>query len=376
MAGGKDSQEKTEEATPKRLREARKKGQVAKSRDLTTVFVMIIVFITIAFSLGFMASEIKELMYFCFDLLNKDNLTGHDMMQAGKTAVIVLGKVLAPIFIAGVASALFISFLQVGAIFSTEPLKPKIEKLNPVEGFKNMFKIVTFIELIKNVLKLSIVIFLAYYTVNEYLKEILLSSKINVIDTVQITGEIVYTFFIRIMVVFFIIALIDMSVQRWNFLKNMRMSKDEVKREYKQDEGDPQIKGERRRLHREMVFGDVRNNVKKSDAVVSNPTHVAVAIKYDREEMAAPEIMMKGQKQFAELMLQIAREENIPIVRNIPLAWSLLQLEIGEAIPEDLYEPVAEVLSFVYELKDQDQTTNDQQKSDEPPPPSSTFNPF
>jgi flagellar biosynthetic protein FlhB len=143
-----------------------------------------------------------------------------------------------------------------------------------------------------------------------------------------------------------------MGVQRWNFMKNMRMSKDEVKREYKQDEGDPHIKQERRRLHREMVFGDVKKNVKKADAVVSNPVHVAVAIQYDRAEMGAPEVLAKGQRKYAEMILQIAREENIPVVRNIPLAWALLQVEEGDAIPEDLYEPVAEVLSFVYDLRE------------------------
>jgi len=233
-------------------------------------------------------------------------------------------------------------------------LKPKIEKLNPIEGFKNMFKIVTFIELLKNIVKMTLVIYLAYHTVKEYIQSILLSSKVTIVEAAQMTGTVVATFFIKVAIVFIIVALIDMGVQRWNYLKRHKMSKDEVKREYKQDEGDPQIKGERRRLHREMVFGDARQNVKNADAVVSNPIHVAVAIMYDREEMGAPEILIKGQRRYAEMILQIAREENVPIIRNIPLAWSLLQVEEGDPIPEDLYEPVAEVLSLVYEMQEKE----------------------
>ena len=353
MASGQDSQEKTEDATPKRLRDARKKGQVAKSRDLTTVFVMIIVFMTISIYAHSITSDLKELMHRTFTLIEKSSLTGSDLMTLGKMSLMTLIKVLAPILTAGLVSGTLIAFLQVGPMFTTEPLTPKMEKLNPIEGIKNMFKVVTFIELIKNILKLSLVMYLAYHTINHYLQEILLSSKVGLIDSVMITGKIIYSFFIKVALVFMVIALIDMAVQRWNFMKNMRMSKDEVKREYKQDEGDPHIKAERRRLHREMVFGDVKSNVKKSDAVVSNPTHVAVAVRYDRSEMAAPEITIKGQDQFAELILEAAREENIPIIRNIPLAWSLLKVEEGLPIPEDLYESVAEVLCFVYEMKEQ-----------------------
>ena len=367
MAQGKDSQDKTENATPKRLRDARKKGQVAKSRDLTTVVVMIVVFIAIAFSAPMMGQEFEALMRHTFTIFENGSPSANDMMTAGKMALVVMAKVLAPPFVAGFASALLIGFLQVGPVFSGEPLTPKMEKLNPVEGFKNMFKVVTFVELIKNILKVSLVLYLAYLTISQFLQEILLSSQVDIVTSISMTGEIIYSFFVKVAIVFLVIALIDMYVQRWNYLKNMRMSKDEVRREYKQEEGDPQIKGERRRLHREMVFGGIRQNVKKADAVVSNPIHVAVAIKYDRETMAAPEVLLKGQRKFAESMLQIAREEHIPIVRNIPLAWSLLQIEEGEAIPEDLYEAIAEVLCYVYEKKQAEEKKQITQEKTTPP---------
>ncbi len=347
------SQEKTENATPKRLREARKKGDVAKSKDLSTVFVLICVFAAIAFTASHISSSIKEFMTHCYGLVSKEQINLKDVSEALTMLLWTWLKVVGPVLAAGFCGALLIGLVQVGGVFSTEPLKPKPEKLNPVEGFKNMFKVVTFIELLKNIVKLSMVIYLAYQTVKSYIQEILLASKVTIIEAVQMTGQVVYSFFLKIAAVFIVVALIDMAVQKWNYQKRHKMSKDEVKREYKQDEGDPQIKGERRRLHREMVFGDVKQGVKKADAVVSNPIHVAVAVAYDREEMAAPEVIVKGQRSFAELILQIAREENIPIIRNIPLAWSLLQVDEGDAIPEDLYEPIAEVLSLVYEMKEE-----------------------
>lgn len=379
MANQDSSQEKTEDATPKKLREARKKGQVSKSKDLSTVAVMVVVFAVIAFMTGTITSELKMAMAAIFEKVGQGTFDGSDMMDAGRLAFFSFAKVMIPILFAGVATAIVVGFLQVGAVFSTEVLTPKLEKLNPIEGFKNMFKMVTFIELLKNIAKLTLVVYLAYKTINNYMQEILLSPQVSVVESVTMTGDIVYSFFVKVAILFLIIALIDMGVQRWNFMKNMRMSKDEVKREYKQDEGDPHIKQERRRLHREMVFGDVKKNVKKADAVVSNPIHVAVAIQYDRAEMGAPEVLAKGQRKYAEMILEIARSENIPVVRNIPLAWALLQVEEGDAIPEDLYEPVAEVLSFVYDLRERAasyQQESAQPVQEEKKPGPTNFNPL
>ena len=290
------SQEKTEDATPKKLREARNKGQVAKSRDLTTVFVMVVVFFVFAISLKHMSFHLKQLMEEVFTAVGEGQIQEYRLWELSKLSLFALAQVLWPILLAGFLSAILIGMGQVGAIFTTEPLMPKLEKLNPIEGLKNMFKMVTFIELIKNIAKLFLVLYLAYSTVKVFTQEILLSSQITLAQSVALTGEMIYLFLIKVAVVFFVIALIDIYVQRWNYLKNLRMTKDEIKREYKQDEGDPQIKSERRRIHRDMVFGDVKNSVKKSNAVVSNPVHVAVAIRYSRDEMAAPEIMAKGHK--------------------------------------------------------------------------------
>ena len=369
--GEQGSQEKTEDATPKRIREARNKGNVPKSRDLNTVFVLIVVVATLGLGIHLFYVEMRESMIFCLKLIEKDPLTLPDMHAAGKVLLISFAKMLTPVLLAGMISGTFVSYMQVGSIFATDPITPNFEKLNPIEGLKNMFKIVTLIELIKNMAKLSVVFFIAYKLIQEYKEDILLSMSINPIDAAALTGDILYQFFMKVCVIFLVIAAVDFGIQRWNFMKNMRMSKQEIKQEYKQDEGDPHVKGERRRMHREMAMGDAKKNVKRADAVVTNPTHVAVAILYDRNEMAAPEVLVKGQRNFAELIIQIAKEENVPIIRNIPLAWSLLQIDEGDAIPNDLFDPVAEVLCMVYEMKE----NRAAQKTPSPKKPQS-FNPL
>ena len=151
---------------------------------------------------------------------------------------------------------------------------------------------------------------------------------------------------------FIALAILDIMVQRWQYKKQLRMSKEEVKREYKQDEGDPLIKSMRRQLHQELAMGDVKKQVAASDVVVTNPTHLAIAIKYDEKEMMAPQIMAKGQRLFAEKIREIAETENIPIIQNVPLGWSLIELEIGAEIPEELYQAMAEVLIVIYRMRE------------------------
>lgn len=345
------SGEKTEEATPKKLREAREKGQVPKSRDLVTIFVMIAFFGTLIGSIPFMGTELKRLMSHAFELIANPALKWSDVLNLGKACLYTLAKVCAPALIAGFVVAGLIGFLQVGAIFTLEPLKPQGKKLNPIEGVKNMFKATTFIELVKNVIKLTLIFFIAYQVVKNSLPDILQTGRLSLSDSAQIAGGIIFKIVLRILILFVGIAIADFLIQRWQFMKQMRMTKDEVRREYKQDEGDPHIKSHRKALHREFAFSDVQQQVKTADAVVTNPTHVAVAIKYDKSEMNAPEIVAKGQRKFAEMIKEIAEKEGVPIMRNVPLAWSLVEFEIGDEVPEELYTAVAEILSVVYRMK-------------------------
>src|SRR5262249_16175511 len=220
----------------------------------------------------------------------------------------------------------------------------------------------TVIELAKNIAKITIIFYLAYSTVKDKVYTLLQTSTIPIENSARISGDSLFHFILKVLLAFLAISSIDFMLQKKNFMKQMRMTKDEVKREYKQDEGDRHIKGHRKALHREFAFSDAKQAVKQSDVVVTNPNHVAVCLKYDREAMAAPEITVKGQQAFAEMIKEVAEENGIPIMRNIPLAWALFELEEGVEIPENLYNAVAEVLAYVFRMQQMKNQTPAQSK--------------
>ncbi|MBN1283466.1 MAG: EscU/YscU/HrcU family type III secretion system export apparatus switch protein [Proteobacteria bacterium] len=347
------SQEKTEEATPKRLRDARKKGQVARSRDLNTIVILIAAFALILFMRGFIGEELKSLLQSNIDIVGRKDITFELMALEGQRNFMTLVRILGPFLAAITFIAVAVGFLQTGAIFSTEPMKPQMKRMNAVQNLKNMFKVKTLIELVKNVAKITLIFFLAYLVIADSLREVVSTVGAEPDASAKLAGSLVVSFLIKVFVVFIIIAFIDFAVQRWEYRKQLRMSKDEVKREYKQDEGDPLIKSMRRHLHQELAMGDTRQAVKSADAVITNPTELAVAVKYDDREMVAPQVMAKGQRLFAQSIREMAEEFGIPIVQNPPLAWTLIELDVGDEIPEELYAAVAEVLVYVYKLKQQ-----------------------
>ncbi len=353
MAEEKGGQEKTENATPKRMREARKKGQVAKSKDLTTVLILIATLGTIGFTAGSVGGQLQNFIHLALDIPTDMNAVFADHMKdVGIAGIAVLAKASGPILLAAFLTALIVGFLQVGGLFSAEPLKPQLKKLNPIEGFKNLlFKGRVYIELMKNVIKMSAIIFLAFLAIKKFLRPFLLTTTTPIDDGIKVGGLILLYFLALVLIIFILVAFADIMLQKKEHAKNLRMTKDEVKREYKEDEGDPLIKGQRKQLHQEMAMSDVAQNVAKSDVVVTNPTHLAIAIRYDTSEMIAPQIMAKGQRLYAQHIRELAEQNGIPIMRNIPLAWALVELEVGDEIPEDLYQAVAEILAFVYRLK-------------------------
>ena len=366
------SGEKTEEATPKRLREARKKGQVPKSKDVSTIAVLLAIFGVVCLGINAGMNELSNLMKLCFNYVaDHQSVDGAQIWVLGKASFLSFAKLILPVAIVGGIVAAVVGFMQVGSIITMEPLKPQFKKLNMIEGIKNMFKTQTFIELAKNIAKIVVIFYLAYSTINKQLYTILQTATIQIPTDVPtiggavggippeaypiegaafISGDILFSFIFKVLLAFLVISVVDFMVQKKQFMKQMRMTKDEVKREYKQDEGDPHIKGHRKQLHREFAFSDAKAAVKTSDVVVANTVHVAVAMKYDRETMVAPEIMIKGQRAFAEMIKKTAEEEGIPIMRNVPLAWALFDLEEGAEIPEELYNAVAEVLAYVYRM--------------------------
>lgn len=346
-------QEKTEEATPKRLRDARKKGQVARSRDLNTIVILIAAFALIVFMRGYMGEQFRQLLSSHFDAISGKEITNELLFVIGRQTFISYLKIVLPFLGAISLVAFAIGFFQIGPIFSGEPLKPQTRRLNAFENFKNMFKMTTFVELLKNIAKMVVIFWIAYLVISDSLREVVLTVTSTPEKSMQVGSHIVAMFLAKVFVVFIIIAFIDFMVQRWQYKKQLRMTKEEVKREYKQDEGDPLIKSARRHLHRELAMSDVREQVKTSDVVVTNPTELAIAIKYDDKEMVAPQITAKGQRLFADMIRELAEEYGVPIVPNPPLAWTLIELDIGDEVPEEIYAAVAEILVYVYRLREE-----------------------
>ncbi|MFH0799257.1 MAG: EscU/YscU/HrcU family type III secretion system export apparatus switch protein [Pseudomonadota bacterium] len=345
------SQEKTEDATPKRLRDARKKGQVARSRDMNTIVILIAAFAMIAFMRGYMGEELRSFMQSNFELVSRKGLTVETMFLEAQRSLWTFIRLVTPFLLGISAVAIAVSFLQTGPIFSGEPMKPQGKRINIVENLKNMFKVTTLVELFKNVAKISLIFLLAYLVISDSIRDVVLTVTAEPQQSSYIAARLVAIFLVKVFIVFIIIAIIDFAVQRWQYKKQLKMSKEEVKREYKQDEGDPLIKSHRRQLHQELAMSDTRQAVKSADAVITNPTELAVAIKYDDSEMAAPQLVAKGQRLFADAIRDMAEEFGVPVIQNVPLAWTLIELDIGDEIPEEIYTAVAEVLVFVYKLK-------------------------
>ena len=353
-------QEKTEEATPKRMRDARKKGQVARSRDLNTIVILIAAFALLVFLRGYMGERLRSLLQSNFDIVSRGEIPNELLFLIARNTFLSYIKIIVP-FLGVIAFVAFaVGFLQIGPIFSGEPLKPQTRRLNVIENFKNMFKMTTFVELLKNIAKIVLIFWIAYVVIADSLREVVLTASTTPEKAVQVGSHIVTTFLIKVFIVFIMIAIIDLMVQRWQYKKQLRMTKEEVKREYKQDEGDPLIKSARRHLHRELAMSDVREQVRTSDVVVTNPVELAIALKYDEKEMIAPQITAKGQRLFAEMIRDIAEETDVPIIPNPPLAWTLIELEIGDEIPEEIYAAIAELLVYVYRLREQRAAGQDQ----------------
>ena len=346
--------DKTEDPTPKRLREARKKGQIPKSQDAIQAFLFLIGFNVLLGIGGMLSENLKQFLKHYMEFSTTTVMLPPDALYSIFTdSVIFLLTNLAPMLGAIVVTALVINYAQVGFIFTFETIKPSINKINPFNGIKKWFSPATFLELLKTVVKFAIVIVLAYMIIKGLLREMVLSVGRDLQSINFLLKELISRFTTRVAVVFIVIAAVDYFLQKKMMMKNLKMSKDEIKREYKQDEGDPMFKHKRKELAHELIFNNMMKKARKASAVVVNPIHMAAAIEYQRGKSSAPIVVAKGKNLIAEQLKEIAREEGIPIIRNISLAQALNKVELDEPIPEQLYQAVAEVLNFVYKLEQQ-----------------------
>jgi len=348
--------EKTEQPTDKRLQDARKRGQVAKSQDLTSAVLLIstvaLVWLFGSYIGGILQSSVREQIEFAATFKGPfTNETAYSVLWKGLREMF---WVLTPIFVVVVAFAFLGNYLQIGTIFSFESISPKFEKLNPVEGFKQKFlKARPYIELGKTIFKMLITATVAGY--------VLWAAREDVVRLIAKPPDVVaaYTFGLvleiglKIGLAFLILGGADFFLQKFLHRNDMKMTKHEVKEEYKETEGNPLIKAQRRALHREILSQSLAAAVRDADVVMANPTHVAVALKYERGKANAPIVTAKGADLMAAQIRRIAAESGVPVKRDIPLARALYELDVEQEIPEELYEAVAVVLQWVYGLAEE-----------------------
>lgn len=344
------SGEKTEEPTEKKIRDARKKGQVAKSADVSSTWLLICAFTFLSIGKNFYVEHLKQMIILpthFYDAPFEDALP--QVLMGEFIELIYLSfPLLGLILVMGI----FINVVQIGPLLTFEPMKPDIKKLNPIQGAKKIFSKKGIFEVIKSILKMSFLGYLIYLVIKGVIDPLLKIPFAGIGAIFDVLTPIFKNFAINICVAYVIVAVIDLFFQRKQHTKDLRMTKDEVKREFKEMEGDPLIKGERRQLHQEMAMNDTVQSTKQASALVTNPEHYAVAVFYEDGVVKLPVVTAKGKDHIAKMMIKVAEEENIPIMRDVNLARSLYaEAPVYNYIPTDLIEPVGVVLRWVKELR-------------------------
>jgi flagellar biosynthesis protein FlhB len=350
--------DKTEQPTPKRLQEARKKGQIFKSADLTQSVLFLTGAAVLSFAGPTLVGGLKMLMIESLDARLLSASPDSNLLVARiRDASVKFLLLSLPLLVALVVAAFAADFAQLrGFIFAPAVLSPKFTKLNPISGLQNiLFKPKTYLELVKNLIKFAIIFWIAYSTVSSGLRDLIVSSRLGLAQVAVLGPKLLFGLLFKVGGVFLILGAADFMLQRKAFLKGLMMSKEEVKREFKEQEGNPEVKGHRRALHMALLRENAAKRVPQANAVVVNPTHLAVALQYDETSMNAPQIVAKGEMLMAQRIVRIAKRHNVPVIQNVPLARSLFPLELDEEVPEELYQAVAEILKLAAELAHDDE---------------------
>lgn len=350
--------EKTEPATAKKLKDARDEGKVAKSRELSSAFDLIVLFLCLKIFVSFVGGKFIDIFSYIYENMPdfvKINEGGLSVQAAaGLIASVTLKSliIMLPFMAFGFVVTLLVSIVQVGWKVSTKPMKPELSKLNPLNGFKRIFSKDSLFELVKSILKIVIIIYIAYTSIKDNANDLFALYDLGLNQAVALVGTLIINTGIKISIVYLVIGLADFIYQKHKFNEDMKMTKQEVKDEYKNTEGDPQIKGRQRRKMQEVSQKRMMQDVPKADVVITNPTHFAVALKYEAEVSSAPVVLAKGEDYLAQKIKEVARENKIEIVENKPLARMLYHnVDVGAEIPPELYQAVAEVLAAVYKAK-------------------------
>ena len=346
------SGEKTEKATPRRLEKAREEGQVAKSTEITTTFMLIVMFAAIKFLGPMMLEHITNIFFGVSHMFDMQEMTIRNAMAIYDFLAKEMIWILGPLMAASVFVALITNILQVGFKVTAKPLQPKLSNISPINGLKRLFSLKTIVELIKSIFKIGIILFIVYLALKDYETLIFQFYSLPVFEAYGIIMNIAIDVGIKIGAFFLVVAVIDYVYQRYSLAKKLRMTKQEIKDEYKMTEGNPEIKSRIRQRMREASMRRMMQDLPKADVIITNPTHFAVAIVYDEAMGNAPVVLAKGADLLAARIKAKAAELSIDIIENKPLARALYYtVEIGDEVPPDLYQSVAEVLAFVYNLK-------------------------
>jgi flagellar biosynthesis protein FlhB len=352
MAEDNDKDSKTEEPTGKRLSDARDKGQVISSKEVGTALLFIAATLLFYFQGEVLWHSLQMKMRFFFSGAITGDITpaGLSMLLNGVVKEYLLD--LTPFFIIFVVFAIFSGVIQHGFLISLESVKPKFSKINPIAGFKRLFSMRSLVELFKSVLKMTLISFVVYWALKDSSERILGLASTNMNYVMESMAIDIMEVMFLVTMTFIGMALFDFLYQKYEHIKGLKMTKQEVKDEQKQMEGDPLIKGRIRQIQREMAQRRMMDEVPKADVVITNPTHYAVALLYKQGEMQAPKLVAKGKGRTAQRIREIAKENDVSVVQNPPLARAIFQdVDIDQIIPPDLFKAVAEILAYVFSLR-------------------------
>lgn len=345
------AEEKSEEATPHRKREARKKGQVARSADLNAAIVLLGVILLLFWSREYYIAKLAGIVRLILGQRLTMELTEGQLINLFKETLFFFFSVMAPIFLAAMVAGLLVNLSQVGFLFAPYVLTPRLQNINPMEGFKRILSKKALVEMVKALLKVLVVGIVTLNLIGGGFEDLLYIVEMDVFQGFAVATNMIFKVALWAVGIFLAIAVLDFLFQRYEFRQRIKMTKQEVKEEFKQTEGDPQIKARLREKQRELARHRMMQSVPEATVVITNPTHLAIALRYDAETMEAPRVVAKGAGQIAERIVDIAREHEVPVVENKPVAHMLYQqVEIGGEIPVELYQAVAEILAMLYRM--------------------------
>lgn len=347
--------EKTEPATAKKLEDARKEGKVAKSKELTSAFDLIVLFLCLKIFVSYVGGGMLDVFSAVYgnmaDFVKINSAFLSSQAVAGLMADMIKRWMLIvlPFFLFGIVITFLITIVQVKWKISTKPLEPKLDKFNPINGFKRIFSKDSLFNLVMSIIKVGVIGFIAYMCIKDKRDDLFILYDIPLNQAIALIGNIIIDTGLKISLFYLIVGIADFAYQKWKFSDEMKMTKQEVKDEFKNTEGDPQIKGRQRRVMQEVSRRRMMQDVPKADVVITNPTHFAVALKYDAEAGKAPYLLAKGEDYLALKIKEIARENGVEIVENKPLARMIYHnVDVGNEIPPELYQAVAEILANIY----------------------------